>query len=119
MNALAPNIASRSKVRYSATPRARRVARDGAARDAPRDDARRGQRRRASRGIEGAATECEIPFSATHANHLRMDQYVMGCFDNVAAMLEWQDERVAGERRGEVIRASVDVGVAIKAESPR
>jgi len=85
MNALAPNIASRSKVRYSATPRARRVARDGAARDAPRDDARRGQRRRASRG----------------------------------AMLEWQDERVAGERRGEVIRASVDVGVAIKAESPR
>ena len=106
MNALAPNIASRSKVRYSATPRARRVARDGAARDAPRDDARRGQRR-------------EIPFSATHANHLRMDQYVMGCFDNVAAMLEWQDERVAGERRGEVIRASVDVGVAIKAESPR
>jgi ion channel-forming bestrophin family protein len=70
-------------------------------------------------GIEGAATECEIPFSATHANHLRMDQYVMGCFDNVAAMLEWQDERVDGERRGEVIRASVDVGVAIKAESPR
>ena len=70
-------------------------------------------------GIEGAATECEIPFSATHANHLRMDQYVMGCFDNVAAMLEWQDERVNGERRGEVIRASVDVGVAIKADSPR
>ena len=43
----------------------------------------------------------------------------MGCFDNVAAMLEWQDERVNGERRGEVIRASVDVGVAIKADSPR
>ena len=57
-------------------------------------------------GIEGAATECEIPFNADHVNHLKMDAYVMGCFANVAAILDWNAERERGERVGEVIRSS-------------
>ena len=44
-------------------------------------------------GIEGAATECEIPFSAERANHLRMDQYVQGCFLSVGALLAWNDRK--------------------------
>lgn len=42
-------------------------------------------------GIEGAATECEIPFSEGRANHLRMDQYVQACFLSVGALLAWND----------------------------
>ena len=58
-------------------------------------------------GIEGAATECEIPFQAERHNHLRMDAYVAGCFANVSAMLECQAERARrdGKRRGETSRA--------------
>ena len=57
-------------------------------------------------GIEGAATECEIPFNPTHANHLRMDAYVAGCFGNVSAMLDWNEREgrcPVGERCGDVI----------------
>jgi len=60
-------------------------------------------------GIEGAATECEIPFQANRHNHLRMDAYVAGCFANVSAMLECQcSERARrdGRRRGETSRAA-------------
>ena len=58
-------------------------------------------------GIEGAATECEIPFHPTRANHLRMDAYVAGCFGNVSAILDWnvreEGEADVGERCGDVI----------------
>lgn len=59
-------------------------------------------------GIEGAATECEIPFQAERHNHLRMDAYVAGCFANVSAMLEFQTELACrdGKRHGETSRAA-------------
>lgn len=64
-------------------------------------------------GIEGAATECEIPFQADRHNHLRMDAYVAGCFANVSAMLECQAERARrdGKRRGETSRAKEEESV--------
>ena len=43
-------------------------------------------------GIEGAA-RVRIPFSAERANHLRMDQYVQGCFLSVGALLAWNDRK--------------------------
>lgn len=43
-------------------------------------------------GIEGSATECEIPFSPDHANHLRMDQYIQAVLLSVGSFLAW-DER--------------------------
>jgi len=58
-------------------------------------------------GIEGAATECEIPFKPDHINHLKMDAYIMGCFANVSSILEWNSDRANGERRGDLIRADV------------
>jgi putative membrane protein len=62
-------------------------------------------------GIEGAATECEIPFSADHANHLRMDQYAQACLLSVGAYLAW-NERLEGandfgHREGNVSCASL------------
>lgn len=47
-------------------------------------------------GIEGAATECEIPFLPDHANHLRMDQYIGACILSISSILAW-DERMQSE----------------------
>ena len=40
-------------------------------------------------GIEGAATECENPFSAKRTNHLGMDGFCENIIDDVSVMLEW------------------------------
>ena len=63
-------------------------------------------------GIEGGATECEIPFNPTHSNHLRMDQYIQGCFNSVGYLLTWNAKREGmkslGNREGNVSCASLD-----------
>jgi putative membrane protein len=63
-------------------------------------------------GIEGAATECEIPFQADHANHLRIDQYIQGCLLSVSALLTWNDRgdgmNTFGTREGNVSCSSLD-----------
>jgi len=66
-------------------------------------------------GIEGGATECEIPFNATHSNHLRMDQYVKGCFDSVSCLLKWNARREGmkslGHREGNVSYTDLTIQV--------
>ena len=45
-------------------------------------------------GIEGAATECENPFSAKRTNHLGMDGFCENVIADLGAMLQWwRDER--------------------------
>jgi len=43
-------------------------------------------------GIEGAATECENPFSAKRTNHLGMEGFCENSIADIAAMLEWWRE---------------------------
>ena len=44
-------------------------------------------------GIEGAATECENPFSAKRTNHLGMDGFCENSMGEVVQMLRWWKER--------------------------
>lgn len=44
-------------------------------------------------GIEGAATECENPFSAKRTNHLGMDGFCENTIGEVMQMLQWWKER--------------------------
>ena len=44
-------------------------------------------------GIEGAATECENPFSAKRTNHLGMDGFCENSMGEVMQMLRWWKER--------------------------
>ena len=43
-------------------------------------------------GIEGAATECENPFSPKRTNHLGMDRFCLAQQDEVCQLLRWWKE---------------------------
>ena len=47
-------------------------------------------------GIEGAATECENPFSAKRTNHLGMDGFCENAIADLGAMLRWWRDESAG-----------------------
>ena len=47
-------------------------------------------------GIEGAATECENPFSAKRTNHLGMDGFCENVIADLGAMLQWWRDEGAG-----------------------
>jgi len=47
-------------------------------------------------GIEGAATECENPFSAKRTNHLGMDGFCENAIADLGAMLSWWRDESAG-----------------------
>jgi putative membrane protein len=47
-------------------------------------------------GIEGAATECENPFSAKRTNHLGMDGFCENAIADLDAMLRWWRDESAG-----------------------
>lgn len=53
-------------------------------------------------GIEGAATECENPFSARRTNHLGMDTFCENVIGETEQMLEWWREEC--ERSGSAER---------------
>jgi putative membrane protein len=53
-------------------------------------------------GIEGAATECENPFSARRTNHLGMDTFCENIIREMEQMLEWWREEC--ERSGSAER---------------
>ena len=53
-------------------------------------------------GIEGAATECENPFSARRTNHLGMDTFCENIIGEMEQMLEWWREEC--ERSGSAER---------------
>ena len=47
-------------------------------------------------GIEGAATECENPFSAKRTNHLGMDGFCENVIADLGAMLAWWRDESSG-----------------------
>lgn len=47
-------------------------------------------------GIEGAATECENPFSAKRTNHLGMDGFCENAIADLSAMLRWWRDESEG-----------------------
>ena len=47
-------------------------------------------------GIEGAATECENPFSAKRTNHLGMDGFCENVIADLGAMLAWWRDESGG-----------------------
>lgn len=64
-------------------------------------------------GVEGAAMECEIPFDANRANHLRMDQYCETIVNSCALLAKWGGDEQAkkelnGGRRETITEESID-----------
>jgi putative membrane protein len=64
-------------------------------------------------GVEGAAMECEIPFEANRANHLRMDQYCETIVNSCALLTQWGGDENAkkdinGGRRELITEESID-----------
>jgi len=64
-------------------------------------------------GVEGAAMECEIPFEANRANHLRMDQYCETIVNSCALLTQWGGDENAKKdlnhgRRELITEESID-----------